>query len=366
MNQRIESPQARAWVNQPFSDPDTRQFVQDVLVRMDELVNRFQRTPSDQYNTEEWEIPFTGSETAGQYVRQRQNIGFKARSCIAFNTSGHELAIGGGMVIPAATANFVFRVTPPTDMFAVKVFAAGTSAGEAHLYFTEELLTPSSGTAIGAPSPTGSAATGLMPVVPEVYNGSTYDAAANPGVLDGTSAFSGMQSAGVMGIDPASGHVQLVRMAGGDGLLPKWAFAIAPVLFSTASAGLDRSRANDALTLLAAAARTATTSSPDQTNFNWRGLQVVLNVTAASGTGGLIVTVQGKDPVSGNYYNLNANPAGVTATGTYVYEVYPGVGAAGGGVTQRISGILPRTFRVTVTAGDGSSYTYSVAVAPVV
>ncbi len=134
--------------------------------------------------------------------------------------------------------------------------------------------------------------------------------------------------------------------------------SVAPTLYNGVS--WDQQRANTERTLLASAARTATTSSADVTNFNGRGLQVLLNVTAASGTGGLTLTIQGKDPVSGNYYNLNANPTAITATGLTVYEVYPGVGAAGGGVTQRTSASLPRTFRVTVTHGDASSYTYSV------
>ncbi len=111
-------------------------------------------------------------------------------------------------------------------------------------------------------------------------------------------------------------------------------------------------------TLLVSAARTATTDSTDQNNGYARGVLVHLNVTAASGTGGLTVRVQAKDPVSGAYVSLNAAPAVVTAVGTFAYLLYPGAGA--GGLTQATSGGLPRTWRVQVTHGDASSYTYSV------
>ncbi|HZS45388.1 MAG TPA: hypothetical protein VFC63_09825 [Blastocatellia bacterium] len=129
-------------------------------------------------------------------------------------------------------------------------------------------------------------------------------------------------------------------------------------------ASWDRERGNVEATLLASAARTAATQSPDQTNYNGRGVQVILNVSAASGTGGLQVVVQGKDPVSGSYYNLYAAPTAVTATGIKVYEVAPGASSAGAGdVATRVAGQLPRTWRVNVLVGDSSSYTYSIGAA---
>jgi hypothetical protein len=112
------------------------------------------------------------------------------------------------------------------------------------------------------------------------------------------------------------------------------------------------------------AARTATTSSADQTNYNAKGVLVYLNVTAASGTGGLQVQVQGKDPVSGNYYNLTSAPTAVIATTGSTPKVYamgPSYFSTGGAVTQNTTQALPRTWRVQVVAGDASSYTYSVS-----
>jgi hypothetical protein len=124
----------------------------------------------------------------------------------------------------------------------------------------------------------------------------------------------------------------------------------------------DRHYNNTELTILASAARTATTASADFKNYNNKGIQVILNITvAAVGTGGLQVQIQGKDPVSGNYYNLVATPTAKTATGFYVYEVGPNSSTAGAGdITVRSAAIVPRTFRINVIAGDSTSYTYSI------
>jgi hypothetical protein len=124
----------------------------------------------------------------------------------------------------------------------------------------------------------------------------------------------------------------------------------------------DRLRNNTDLQLLATGAKTTAQQSADQINFNGRGVRVVLNVTVASGTGGLQVQIQGKDSISGNYYQLNATPAAVTTTGTFVYDLYAGnLSAAANGITQVTMALLSRTWRVNVAVGDASSYTYSVS-----
>ena len=78
----------------------------------------------------------------------------------------------------------------------------------------------------------------------------------------------------------------------------------------------------------ASAARTAQTDSANQTNRNARGVHLILNVTAASGTGGLQVRLLGVDPISSTVYALAAAPTAITATGISVYELYPGAAAA--------------------------------------
>lgn len=117
-------------------------------------------------------------------------------------------------------------------------------------------------------------------------------------------------------------------------------------------------------TLLPSAARTATVYSDTQRNlYGSRGVQIVLNVTVASGTGGLTLTIEQFDPASGSWFAITAAPTAVTATTSTpkVYAVYPnGTATATTNVTALTSTLIPATWRVKVTAGDSSSYTYSV------
>lgn len=132
----------------------------------------------------------------------------------------------------------------------------------------------------------------------------------------------------------------------------------------------DRWRANLEGTLLASAARTALAQAPVQTNYNGRGVLLFLNVTAASGTGGLSVRLQAVDPLSGTAALANGGPTLVTATGLYAYEFYPGglsaaPSTSAGFVVQRVSCALPRSWSAVVNVGDASSYTYSLGYAVV-
>jgi len=114
--------------------------------------------------------------------------------------------------------------------------------------------------------------------------------------------------------------------------------------------------------LLTSAARTATTACALQTDKSQQALRVYLNITAASGTGGLKVLIRGYDKVSGNAAQLNGGgAAAIVATGTYVYEMMPSAGTAVGGVLETVSRLLPVQWDVQVTHGDASSYTYSVS-----
>ena len=117
----------------------------------------------------------------------------------------------------------------------------------------------------------------------------------------------------------------------------------------------DRQRNNTELTLLASAARTVTTDSADQTNFNGRGIHVVVDITAGAVLS-LVVTIQGKDPVSGKYYTLLASAA-LTGVSTTVLRVYPALLAVANTIANDI---VPRTWRVDVAAGNATSATYSV------
>lgn len=109
-------------------------------------------------------------------------------------------------------------------------------------------------------------------------------------------------------------------------------------------------------TLLASAARTATNSTADQSNAGFRGLHVVINVTAVTATPSVVFTIQGKDEASGAYYTILASAA-ITGTGTTVLRVYPGLTAAANTVANDA---LPGAWRVLATHGDADSITYTV------
>lgn len=118
------------------------------------------------------------------------------------------------------------------------------------------------------------------------------------------------------------------------------------------------------ITLLASAARVATTNSADQNlhgvNVNMRGVMVIVDVTASADTPSITPIIQGKDPASGDYFNLLSASAALTGAATALYLVYPGVGTASAGITQVAGFVLPSTWRVSVTHADGDSITYSV------
>lgn len=129
--------------------------------------------------------------------------------------------------------------------------------------------------------------------------------------------------------------VEIAAVAGEDAQLPR--------------------RNNSNVTLLASTARTTSQTGADTDNLNYRGIHVVLDMTTA-GTGSVTLTIQGKDEASGKYYTILAGAA-VTTNSTNVYKVYPGATASANAVANDV---IPRTFRIIVTANNANSATYSV------
>jgi len=123
------------------------------------------------------------------------------------------------------------------------------------------------------------------------------------------------------------------------------------------TAGLHLIRGNEGVSLLAEAARTVQTSSPDQFNRWWRGVLLVIYVAAAGGGGGLTPLILPYEPLYGGAFLFTATPTKITATGTYTYLLYPGVTTATG-VTQVFDRPLPRRWKLRVDVDDATSYTY--------
>lgn len=116
-------------------------------------------------------------------------------------------------------------------------------------------------------------------------------------------------------------------------------------------------------TLLASAARTATTASASQANRGHRGVAVWLNITSNGSAVGLQVFIQGYDPVSGLWVNLAPTPTALTGLAITGHVLYPGATtaptASGGYVFHSTGGALPRHWRINVVHSSGSSVTYS-------
>lgn len=109
-------------------------------------------------------------------------------------------------------------------------------------------------------------------------------------------------------------------------------------------------------TLLASAARTATISSSDQTNYNGRGVRVFINVSVVPGAApSLVPTIEVKDPVSG-VYTAVLTGAAIVAVGHTVLTLFPGVTVA---ANLAVSNALGKIWRLTITAGNANSATYS-------
>lgn len=110
-------------------------------------------------------------------------------------------------------------------------------------------------------------------------------------------------------------------------------------------------------TVFASAARTATATSDTYTMDGARGLHVVIDVTAVTSTPSVVPTIDAFDPLSAKWYTLLTGAA-ITATGTTVLKIYPGIAAS---ANVAASDIVPETFRVVMTHADTDSITYSVA-----
>lgn len=106
-------------------------------------------------------------------------------------------------------------------------------------------------------------------------------------------------------------------------------------------------------------AKTATPTPMDfQNSAGNRGLVVVVDTTVVPGANpSNVVTIQGRDPISGKYYTILASAA-ITGVGTVILRVYPGLVAA---ANLTVNDVLPLEWRVIVTAGNGNSATYTVA-----
>lgn len=116
-------------------------------------------------------------------------------------------------------------------------------------------------------------------------------------------------------------------------------------------------------TLLASTPRTSTTSSVEVDLSNCRGIILFWTISAASGTGGLLLFPEHQDPITGTWTRFWNYPSAVrTTTGALMVQCGPGIGTqvSGGLSGLGIFSTLVGRMRFTINHADASSYTYSL------
>lgn len=113
--------------------------------------------------------------------------------------------------------------------------------------------------------------------------------------------------------------------------------------------------AKEHVEVFASAARTATPTDANVT-IGSKGGFFVINVSAVTATPSVTFAVNGVDPASNAEFNIITSAA-ITATGTTVLRVYPGLTVS---ANVTVSDILPAGINVSATHGDADSITYSV------
>ena len=127
-----------------------------------------------------------------------------------------------------------------------------------------------------------------------------------------------------------------------------------PYLFNGAT--FDRQHNNNSVVIYNLGNYGLTQTSPNQINYNHRGITVCINVTAVPIGGTLAPSVRGIDAL-GNPYTLLVGTT-ITAIGTYTLQIYPGLANVAGVAADAA---MPRTWQLVLTATGGGA-TYSVAV----
>lgn len=138
---------------------------------------------------------------------------------------------------------------------------------------------------------------------------------------------------------------------------------MAALLIALPTALYAQFSSNAGFTLLSSAARTATTVTTGECCANsqsvWTQIHAVINVSVYT-AGSYTPKIQGKDPVSGNFYDLLVGSA-INSTGTTVLKVGPGLAPSANASAQDI---LPRIWRMTFSGASSPNMTFSVGINP--
>lgn len=130
---------------------------------------------------------------------------------------------------------------------------------------------------------------------------------------------------------------------------------LALMLSTSLSVAMADIGTNMSSTLLASGARTAAdVHTADLTNTSWKGVSVIVDVTAFT-SGTYTPHIQAKDSASGKYYDILVGAA-ISGTGTTVLKVYPGITPA---TNTAVSDTLPKVWRLQMVGASTPVMTYS-------
>jgi hypothetical protein len=115
--------------------------------------------------------------------------------------------------------------------------------------------------------------------------------------------------------------------------------------------------------ILASTPTTADTNSDDFVQSRYRGLMIILDVTAAatptSQIDSLNLQVKVKDSTYATIYSFGS--LSINEVGQYIFLIYPGAATAGSYKSAPAQGVIPQNWRLSVDhANDIDSITYSI------
>jgi hypothetical protein len=118
---------------------------------------------------------------------------------------------------------------------------------------------------------------------------------------------------------------------------------------------------NASITLFASAARAvAQAYTVEGDNVCWRGILIVVDVTAETGTALVTPSIEVKDENGDYNTTIWTAAAAIAATGHYGYLLYPGAIAADFDGTEAVGFGIPKEWQLSMTHADTDSLTYSV------
>lgn len=113
-------------------------------------------------------------------------------------------------------------------------------------------------------------------------------------------------------------------------------------------------------TAITSAVRTASFDSADfvNTDPHFIGVRLFVNVTEVGVAQTITIKVQIKDPISGAYHDLlAANTGALSATGTHILQVSPGIGET---ANIAVNDTMPSEWRLSVALNNGTNAGFSV------